>query len=161
MTEITHAHVEDAAKILALQKLAYQSEARLYDDFSMPSLTQTLEEMRDEFTGKVVLKAEIESEIVGSVRAFQQNETCHIRRLCVHPERQGRGLGTELMRQIETCFPNATRFELFTGYKSVSNIRLYERLGYTVFKSEKISEKLTFVFLVKAACAHRVLDSDL
>lgn len=37
---------EDAAAILALQKLAYQSEARLYDDYSLPPLTQTLPEMQ-------------------------------------------------------------------------------------------------------------------
>ena len=40
--EITQATAEDAAAILALQRLAYQSEAEVYGDFSIPPLTQTL-----------------------------------------------------------------------------------------------------------------------
>lgn len=45
MPIITAASPADAAAILALQKLAYQSEARLYNDFSIPPLLQTLEEL--------------------------------------------------------------------------------------------------------------------
>jgi hypothetical protein len=39
---ITQAAAADAAEILALQKLAYQSEAAIYQDYSIPPLTQTL-----------------------------------------------------------------------------------------------------------------------
>ena len=45
---IEQASAEDAAEILALQKLAYRSEAELYDDYTIPPLTQTLEEMHDD-----------------------------------------------------------------------------------------------------------------
>ena len=37
------------AAILALQKLAYESEARLYDDWKLPPLTQTLDSLQAEF----------------------------------------------------------------------------------------------------------------
>ena len=40
--EITTAIIEDAAAILVLQRLAYQSEAAIYDDFTIPPLTETL-----------------------------------------------------------------------------------------------------------------------
>lgn len=151
MIEISRAQVDDAARILELQKLAYQSEARLYNDFEIPPLLQTLAEMRDDLARKIVLKAVVAGEIVGSVRAFKQAETVHIERLIVRPEHQKRGLGTALMQKIETFFPGASRFELFTGHKSAGNIRLYERLGYTIFKSEKISVELAFVFMEKNA----------
>jgi 2-aminoadipate transaminase len=42
---IDRATVEDAKEILDLQKLAYQSEAEIYNDYTIPPLTQTLEEM--------------------------------------------------------------------------------------------------------------------
>jgi len=32
---------------------------------------------------------------------------------------------------------------------SISNIRLYERLGYKIFKEESVSEELQFVYLEK------------
>ena len=42
---IQHAELRDAAEILALQKIAYRSEAAIYDDDAIPPLTQTLAEM--------------------------------------------------------------------------------------------------------------------
>jgi ribosomal protein S18 acetylase RimI-like enzyme len=147
--EATKALFNDAAAILELQKLAFQSEAQFYDDFDIPPLTQTLDELTEDFAEKTFLKVEIKDKIVGSVRGYQTGDTCHIERLIVHPDYQGKGIGTALMKQIELCFENAQHFELFTGYKSERNINLYERLGYRIFKSEEINKKLSFVFMEK------------
>jgi hypothetical protein len=46
---IIKASLEDAAQILALQKVAYQSEAALYNDWTIPPLTQTLPQLEAEF----------------------------------------------------------------------------------------------------------------
>lgn len=150
MIKIINASLEDAAIILALQKLAYQSEARLYNNFNIAPLTQTLEELKEEIADKVFLKTQIENEIVGSVRAFQDGNTCHIQRLLVHPDFQRQGIATALMAEIESRFEQAQRFELFTGAKSDGNIRLYERVGYKIFKREEINQDLSFVFMQKS-----------
>lgn len=147
---ISVASPADAAAILALQKLAYQSEARLYNDFSIPPLLQTLEELHREFFHKTVLKATLDQRIIGSVRGFQQGDTCFMQRLIVHPDHQGRGLGTALMQRLEGAFPAARRAELFTGHQSERNIRLYERLGYRIFRQEPVTENLRLVFMEKA-----------
>jgi len=55
--EIIQATLEDAIEILVLQKLAYQSEARIYNDWTIPPLLQTAEEIQDEFSTHVFLKA--------------------------------------------------------------------------------------------------------
>ncbi|AFY99609.1 GNAT family N-acetyltransferase [Calothrix sp. PCC 6303] len=149
MKNATKALFNDAAAILKLQKLAFQSEAEFYDDFDIPPLTQTLDELISDFAYKVFLKVEIQDKIVGSVRGYQIGNTCHIERLIVHPDYQGKGIGTALMEQVELCFDKAQRFELFTGYKSERNINLYERLGYKIFKSEEVNKKLSFVFMEK------------
>jgi RimJ/RimL family protein N-acetyltransferase len=147
--KIEPANVQDAEEILELQKLAYQSEAALYNDYTIPPLTQTLEEMRADFDGKFFLKASREGKIIGSVRGHLNRGTCFISRLIVHPAHQGRGLGTSLLYAIEKRFPGSGRFELFTGHKSEQNLRLYARLGYCPFKREKISERLQLVYLEK------------
>lgn len=151
MKNITRVSLEDAASVLELQKLAYQSEAQLYNDFSIPPLTQTLDELRSDFTRKTFLMAQVEGRIVGSVRGYQTGNTCYLERLIVHPDFQGQGIGTELMKRVESFFDQAQRFELFTGHKSDRNIHLYERLGYRIFKSEKINQSLSFVFMEKWA----------
>src|SRR3954453_16667626 len=98
---IEHAEVADAAEILALQRLAYQSEAQLYQDPTIAPLRQTLADVIAEFDTYVILKAIEDGKIVGSVRAICHDGVCSIGRLMVNPSRQGEGIGTALMRQIE------------------------------------------------------------
>ena len=93
--------------------------------------------------------AELDGQIVGSVRAYDQESTCYIGRLIVHPNRQNRGLGTDLLQHIEAAFPQAVRFELFTGHLSARNLYLYRKLGYTEFGRQPISDALTMMFLQK------------
>ncbi|HEY5808289.1 MAG TPA: GNAT family N-acetyltransferase [Povalibacter sp.] len=136
--------------ILELQQLAYQSEAKLYEDWTVPPLTQSLASLREELAASVVvLKAEMAGRIVGSVRATASGDSCTIGRLIVHPQCQRRGIGSLLMREIETVFANACRYELFTGSRSDSNIRLYQHLGYTIFRTQALSPAVELVFMEK------------
>jgi ribosomal protein S18 acetylase RimI-like enzyme len=146
---ISQASIEDAEAILKLQKIAYQSEAQLYNDFSISPLTQTLDQIKADFATKVFFKAVAGGDIVGSVRGYQEKGTCYVERLIVDPAFQGQGIGTALMRHIESVFSEAKRFELFTGHKSERNLRLYQKLGYQEFKREPATERLTFLFLEK------------
>ena len=146
---IIQASPEDAAEILALQKTAYQSEAKLNDDWTIPPLTQTLSGIEAEFETKIFLKAVYSEIIIGSVRAFLDSGTCLIGRLIVDPDYQGKGIGTMLMGKIETFFSCAERFELFTGTKSINNIRLYQKLGYKEFREEDMSPGVRIVFMEK------------
>ena len=146
---VKRASFEDAKEILDLQKLAYVSEAAIYNDYSIPPLTQTLGQIQADFESRLFLKASIDGSIVGSVRGFMEQETCHIGRLIVHPDFQNRGIGARLMKEIERCFHEAERYELFTGHLSERNLRLYHRLGYIPFAFEAATDSLTFVFMEK------------
>ena len=148
-TMIEKAMIDDAWEILSLQRLAYQSEAEIYDDFTIPPLTQTLEEIKKDFESQFFLKAIIDEKIIGSVRAFMKEGTCYVGRLIVHPDFQNQGIGTQLMNRVEKTFKEAKRFEIFTGHKSERNLYLYEKLGYKRFKALTASEKLTIVYLEK------------
>ena len=142
---------EDGAEILALQKLAYQSEAAIYNDYAIPPLTQTLEEIVVDLKRQTFLKAIEEGRIVGSVRAYMQEGTCFVGRLIVHPSFQNRGIGTRLLGEIERVFDQAERFELFTGHLSERNLYLYQKLGYRPYRNRKVSDALTIVHLEKLA----------
>jgi quercetin dioxygenase-like cupin family protein/GNAT superfamily N-acetyltransferase len=148
---VARARVEDGAAILALQKLAYQSEAAIYGEYGIPPLVQSLEEMAEDLAHKVVLKAVLDGRIVGSVRAHVEEGTCYVGRLIVHPDVQNRGIGTRLLGEIERACDHAERYELFTGHKSERNLYLYRKLGYTPFKRQAITDALTLVFLEKRA----------
>jgi len=146
---ITYADINDAQEILDLQKLAYQMEAERYNDYTLPPLTQTLASIQTDFARMIVLKAEIDDKIVGSVRAYAENGTCYIGRLIVHPDYMGRGVGTKLMYRIEDEFKeDVQRFELFTGQKTAGALHIYFKMGYQEFKQKEMATH-TLVFLEK------------
>lgn len=147
-TVIEKATVTDASEILSLQKIAYISEAKIYNDFSIEPLVQTLDDLEQQFKNHIILKSVIDKKLIGSVRAYVENGISFIGKLMVHPEYQGLGVGKMLMNEIEEiCLTE--RCELFTGSKSVHNIRLYEKLGYRIYNTKVIDDNLSLVFMEK------------
>ena len=148
MFSIENAGLQDAEEILELQKIAYKSEAAIYNDYSIPPLKQSLKSIHAQFKQNVFLKAVSRKIIIGSVRAFTKGETCHIGRLIVHPRYQDQGVGQQLMKEIEKG-QSAPRYELFTGYKSKKNLYLYRKLGYREFRRETVNDRLTLIYMEK------------
>jgi len=147
--QILRADIIDASEILELQKLAYQSEAALYNDWAIPPLTQSLDEIKKEFGEKIFLKVSDSGKIIGSVRTLIHDGTCNVGRLIVHPGFQRMGIGTRLLLAVEAEFPSVKRFELFTGSRSAANIRLYDKLGYKIFRTDRLSLQVELVFMEK------------
>ena len=147
---ITDAALDDAEAILALQLLAYQSEARRYQNWSIPPLVETLASVREHIARHVVLKALAGERLVGSVRGVvTDGGACEVGRLIVHPDAQRRGIGAALLTAIEGRFPAVPAFELFTGSRSDGNLRLYRRHGYVAFREEPLPAGLSLVYLRK------------
>ena len=138
----------DAPEVLQLQYLAYQSEAEIYNDFSIQPLTETLDDLLAEYRKGIVLKAVNGDKIIGSVRAYAEGDTVYVGKLIVHPDYQNRGLGKRLLETIESRLQKK-RFELFTGGKSERNLQFYEKAGYTRFKEETGESGITYVYLEK------------
>lgn len=147
--KITKAGKADLESILSLQYLAYQSEARLLNNYEIQPLTQTLEEVLLEFEKGTFYQAVNEkNELIGSVRGFVDNDTLYIGKLIVHPDYQGNGIGTALLKEIEKD-NSGLRQELFTSDQSLRNLRLYKRLGFVQFKNKPLSKDLNLVFMEK------------
>ncbi len=143
------AETKDLKQILILQHLAYQSEAERYNDYTIQPLTQTLEDVEQEFLHGILLKAvDDDGIIIGSVRCAADEKTCYVGKLMVHPEYQGKGIGSGLLLEIEKACPRPS-YELFAGSRSIKNIRLYEKMGYVRYKETAGSADFKFVYLEK------------
>jgi ribosomal protein S18 acetylase RimI-like enzyme len=145
--EIEKATSSDLEEILALQKLSFRSEAELYNNFNIPPMVQTLKETQDDFKRQLILKVTKDGKIIGSIRAFEKDGTCYLARLMVHPNFQNLGIGTKLLVEMEKLFDTCKRFELYTGYKSEKNIRLYKKVGYRIF--QKSVENAYLIYMEK------------
>ncbi|HEY9372214.1 MULTISPECIES: GNAT family N-acetyltransferase [unclassified Streptomyces] len=154
---ISAAGAQDAEQILKLQYLCYQSEAELYGDYGIEPLTQSLDDLRAEIAQGHALVARLGDEVVASVRgSVDEGGTARIAKLIVHPRMQRHGLGGRLLDAIEKRFSGedaAKRFQLFTGHRSESNLRLYRSRGYLQVSSEQVGPRLTLLTLEKEAVA--------
>ena len=132
---IEPASIGDALEILTLQKVCYQSEAEIYQDYNIPPLIQTLEEIKSEFGEYSFLKAVKDDRIIGSVRARMITPgTFYIGGLIVHPDSQNQGMGSKLIGEIENKIPEAERLEFITGHKSLKISNSMKEGGFEIFK---------------------------
>jgi ribosomal protein S18 acetylase RimI-like enzyme len=147
--DILCAQIKDLQAILELQYLAYQSEAEIHNNYSIPPLTQTLEDVMQEYQNGTIFKAVDDNGIiVGSVRGYTKDNTLYIGKLIVDPSQQGRKIGSGLLHAIEQYY-TGYRYELFTSSKSLKNIAIYEHLGYRKFKEVTAAPDLTLIYLEK------------
>lgn len=123
--------ISDLADILELQKMAFYPIANLLGDNEIQPMVQTYDELLQEFNEGVILKYVQDYEIIGSVRAYIDNENmCHVGKLIVHPDYQNKGIGKALMVEIEKMFPTCSKYQLFTGEITPNTLYLYMKLGY-------------------------------
>ncbi|NIK58075.1 tRNA (guanosine(37)-N1)-methyltransferase TrmD [Kribbella shirazensis] len=147
---ILPATTADAGEIHVLQLAAFLSEARLYDDYTIPPLTEDPGATVARLERGTVLKAVAGSRIVGSVQLTVDGEVGSIERLVVAPDWQGRGLGTRLLRAAEQLAPaDVTSYTLNTGAQSDRNLALYRKAGYRETRRTPQTPKVDLVYLAK------------
>jgi hypothetical protein len=66
---------------------------------------------------------------------------------------QRHGLGSRLLLGMERMLAEgdspARAYRLFTGHRSLGNLRLYQRLGYRQTQVEEVNVRLSFIALEK------------
>jgi len=147
----TIALVEDdhAGELLTLRRAAFVTEAQLYDDPHIPPLTQTLAELREDLARDdvVTIGAWEGHRMIGSVRVEIEGEKATLGRLAVAPDKQARGIGTEMLFAVLPYLPEqTTEIWVFTGKDSKQNLALYTKHGYEE-QYDKAAGDLTYTYL--------------
>lgn len=141
---------EDLQAILSLQKAAFMEVAKQMNNYDIPPLSQTIQDVRNDFDSCVILKyTSSDGQIIGSVRGnIYDDNICHIGKLIVHPAFQNRGIGKALMCEIEKYFPSCRKFTLFTGEETPNTVYLYSKVGYRVIYKKEI-DGINLIFMEK------------
>ncbi len=139
----------DIEELYALQRQAFESEAEMIGSHSVPALMESRDENRADFENWTVLvRRDDAGKIIGAVRYKKVDGHVDVGRLMVAPEHRNRGVASGLMRAVEETAREKT-YELYTCTKSYTNIRLYEQLGYRIFKEERGEHGLSFAYMRK------------
>lgn len=140
----------DAGEIFTVQRAAFVTEAQVYGDPNLPALVQTLGDLERELRDGIGLRAVLDHRLVGAIRGRIESHTCHVGRLAVAPDMQGRGIGTRLLAEFENLVAlDVARFELFVGSLSLPHLRMFERSGYHEFRRERLHSNMEVVFMAK------------
>lgn len=142
--EIRRVRPEDAESINRVMRAAwlatYPNEAAgitvddiedLYKDmFTEERIAKSQERLRNIPENEQRSVAVVDGEVVGVSRLIQEEETNHLQTLYVHPEYQGRGIGTALWKEMRVFLDpeKDTVLEVATYYQNA--IDFYEGLGF-------------------------------
>ena len=130
-------HVRDATEadlegLLTVQKAAFLRYTDFLEPQQLPPLTETIDQVRKDFSLKTILVSENGSEISGSVRYSIRAGVCIIERLSVLPRQQGKGVGRSLVAAVEgRAEGNAHKIYLETGLLAHNLLLFYTKLGYS------------------------------
>ena len=70
-------------------------------------------------------------EPLGYASAYREESTVWVKKLYVLPERQGEGIGTQLMHAAVSAFPGAQHASLLVNNRNAPAMAYYERAGFT------------------------------
>jgi ribosomal protein S18 acetylase RimI-like enzyme len=115
-----------------LQQMAFAEEGLRSGTRDIPPLQEDVDSIVQHVQQQIALVAVVHERLVGSVRGVKGDSGYVIRALIVHPECQGEGIGSTLLRALETAFPKPTRVDLTTNALMTGNVPFYEKHGYKV-----------------------------
>lgn len=128
MLQIRRATARDFPEILKIQREAFSEYEGTYEVTAWTK--ETLENINLNAQDKVILVAEWDGTVAGSVRFWTVAGVCVIRLLSVSPAHQGRGIGKALLNAIEELALDAHKLYVCTMLRTPRNIGLFLSLGY-------------------------------
>jgi GNAT superfamily N-acetyltransferase len=147
---------EELPEALRVQRAGFRRVAARYGfaDADLPPLSESRADLESLHDDGVVTFVALAGEgsagiVVGTVRCFVRDDgVVEIGRLAVDDGWERRGVARALMGALEAAYPQAVRFELFTGSEASGALALYAALGYSVSRLEEFPD-WTRVWLAK------------
>lgn len=151
--KLEKAVLEDAEKLLEIQKECFTPHLEKYQDFNTNPALVTLERIQWRIKNENFYKIISDKLWVGSINIQklegEGNYKLHV--INILPDYQNKGIGQVAIQLAESLFLNAKTWFLETIADMPNNRYVYEKAGYTFTgKTEKINDKLTIVFYKKS-----------
>lgn len=149
MISYAQAQVGDVVAIQKMLRVVWQ------DTYSSFHSAQDLEKITSVFHSQEALRSQVSDpqtffqlakdetgEIAGVVTARQTGDTVHIGRLYVHPDFQGRGIGSTLLKNALTHFALVKKAEVEVETKNNIGCSYYLSQGFKTVEQKKDTETI-------------------
>lgn len=140
MLKIRKAVINDAESILQIAKQAFEKYIKQAEISDTAALHENTENVISDINNKIVLVAEYDGNVVGSVRLkISENNTAYLSRFCVSNEYQKLGIGRELIAAVdaEAEKHGLKRVELHTASRAFTLVRFYYEKGFYIDSTTK------------------------
>ena len=146
------AKLNDAEKLLEIQKICFTPHLERYQDFDMSPAMVSLDTIKWQIENENFYKILLNNNWIGSINLRKLddfgNYKLHV--INILPQYQGMGIGQTAIKLAEELFPEARTWSLETLEDMPGNRHVYEKLGYIFTgKTERVNDKLTLVFYHK------------
>lgn len=151
--KIEIANLNDAKKLLSVQKEAFAKYAIKYGDFDNNPYHMTLERMQFNLRyryGKYY-KVVLDGEIIGGIFGFELDDPkiIKIAQFYLLPEYQALGIGKKVLEFFIEDNEKATTWYIDTILQEEYNVEFYKKLDFKIIDEEEEHEGLTFVTMIK------------
>ncbi|EFH83701.1 GNAT family N-acetyltransferase [Ktedonobacter racemifer] len=121
--------IQQAQRLLEVQRAAYLVEAKLIGSSAIPALQEDLEALQN--SDEIFYGCWIDGELAGAISYKREGSLLDIYRLVVHPSYFRRGIGKALVSFVEEVEEGIERIIVSTGARNLPAKRLYEVLGFS------------------------------
>ena len=142
----------DADELFEMQKKVFQPIYEKYQDHETSPVFQSFERFTERLQTGDYFKIYEHDMLVGSIHVYSKSPgIIRLHMINILDEFQGKGIAQEVMRRLESMYPEAESWELDTIKQEQRNCYLYEKMGYAQTGDEwKVNELMTLVHYEKS-----------
>ena len=118
-----------------------KSEYAVYD-MPLPAQDEEIKALTDQFAGSHLFFAVMLEKIMIGYVCFHEDNGIYDLGYCFHSDHQGKGYACEACRAVMEYIEKTRNVKVFssgTALKNIPSIRLLEKLGFVLQKTEKLS----------------------
>ncbi|WML44563.1 GNAT family N-acetyltransferase [Neobacillus sp. PS3-40] len=135
--------MDEVEKLLVIQKEVFAEDYALYEDHDSTPVNETAEKLRENIERFFHYTIWLGNDIIGAIDIRPLDDSrLRLSKLFLGTKFQNKGLGSKLIKLIESEFPLIKDWSLYTPYLNKKNHHFYEKLGYIKIGEVQITEKL-------------------
>ncbi len=129
---VRRAEKKDAAAVYAILQTAFQEYAEATGQHRLEALIETMEQVTGEIAEKPVYVAEINGDIVGTVRLEIHGDAAYLSRFAVAGNTRNIGIGKSLMNVVDNHLSSMSvkKVTLHTSSRHFALVRFYYGRGF-------------------------------